>query len=76
MENDKALFDASKELLAAAYEFFEARKASGNSGAVSWVDFENGEVLIFTRGEYKAQLLNNIDPKWDTHFFESKTEEI
>lgn len=52
------------ELLKAAYAFFDAKKSARQHGGVAWVEFENGEVIIFTRGEYRERLMMNIEPHW------------
>ena len=53
-------FDASNFLLNAAQEWWEASKRANVHGAVKWLDSEEGALLIYTRGEYKDALLENI----------------
>lgn len=52
---------AAEKLLDAAHEFWKACRAEGQYGAVQWLTSTSGELLIFTRGEYRATLLKNID---------------
>lgn len=53
-------FDASNFLLNAAQEWWEASKRANVHGAVKWLDSEEGALLIYTRGEYKDVLMQNI----------------
>lgn len=53
---------AGQKLLDAAHEFWRACAAEGQYGAVQWLTGSRGELLVFTRGEYRDALLNNI---WD-----------
>lgn len=52
--------DASNFLLNAAQEWWEASKRANVHGAVKWLTSEEGALLIYTRGEYCQQLLENI----------------
>lgn len=53
-------FDASNFLLKAAHEWWEASKRANVHGAVKWLDSEEGALLIYSRGEYKDALMQNI----------------
>lgn len=57
---DKKRRAAGQKLLDAAHEFWRACHAEGQSGAVQWLTGTLGEVVIFTRGEYRDQLMTNI----------------
>jgi hypothetical protein len=57
---DDKRYAAGQKLLDAAYEFWKACHAEGQYGAVQWLTGTNGELIIFTRGEYRTQLMNNI----------------
>ena len=46
-------YDAGNFLLNAAQEFWNACLRAQQYGAVQWLTGENGELLIYTRGEYK-----------------------
>ena len=65
---------AGEKLLDAAREFWDACHEEGQYGAVQWLEGSNGEFLIYTRGEYKKQLLDVINtfPMAKTHLFEKK----
>jgi len=58
---DDKRFEAGKKLLEAGHEFFNACRSEGQHGAVQWLTGTNGELVIFTRGEYLHALLNNIE---------------
>lgn len=62
-------FDAGNFLLNAAKQFWSACHKAKQYGAVQWLLGENGELLIFTRGEYKSTLLNNIEMYGPTKHF-------
>lgn len=51
---------AGIKLLAAAQEFWDACHEEGQYGAIQWLEGSDGELLIYTRGEYRQTLLNNI----------------
>jgi hypothetical protein len=51
---------AGQKLMDVAYEFWEACHEEGQYGAVQWLTGTNGELLIFTRGEYREHLMTNI----------------
>ena len=51
---------AGQKLLDAAHEFWSACNQEGQYGAVQWLTGTAGELLIFTRGEYRDQLMENI----------------
>ena len=58
---DKKRMAAGQELLDAAYRFWDACHQEGQYGAVQWLTGTNGELVIFTRGEYRDRLMSNID---------------
>jgi hypothetical protein len=57
--DEKRLKSATK-LLDAAYEFWNSCHLEGQYGAVQWLIGSNGELILFTRGEYKNKILNNV----------------
>lgn len=57
---DEKRYAAAQKLLDAAHEFWKACHAEGQYGAVQWLVGTTGELLIFTRGEYRQQLMDNI----------------
>jgi hypothetical protein len=59
-------FDACNFLLNAALEFWNACRQAKQYGAVQWLTGANGELLIYTRGEYRDQLMANIHVFGDT----------
>lgn len=62
---------AGQKLLDAAHEFFKACRQEGQEGAVQWLTGELGELVIFTRAEYRHHLMQNIAslPGSHEHFF-------
>ena len=71
MRMDEKRQAAGEKLLAAAQEFWDACHEEGQYGAVQWLESTRGELLIYTRGEYREQLLGNIFslPSAKAHFF-------
>jgi hypothetical protein len=61
LEPKDELRAAAQRLLDAAMDYFyEYRKATGGA-AVVWVKDSDGRLVILTRGEYTATLMQNID---------------
>lgn len=60
ISKDSERYRAAKLLLNAALKFWQACEKEGQHGAVQWLAGTNGELLIFTRGEYRDGLMNNI----------------
>ncbi len=62
---------AAQKLLDAAQEFWDTCHQEGQYGAVQWLEGTGGELLIYTRGEYRQQLMLNIHglPNAKVHFF-------
>lgn len=56
---DKRL-QAANELLRAAHAFWKIERESGMPSAVKWITGDDGSMVIFTRGEYRDQLMRNI----------------
>lgn len=66
---------AGQKLLDAAQEFWNACHEEGQYGAVQWLQGSSGELLIFTRGEYRAHLMESVTSlpcQGDIHFFDSE----
>ena len=57
---DKKRRETGQRLIEASHEFWKACKEEGQHGAVQWLTGGNGELIIFTRGEYRQQLMKNI----------------
>lgn len=65
---------AGAKLLAAAQDFWQACHDEGQYGAVQWLEDSDGKLLIYTRAEYRENLMQNIH-KIDTrkvHFFQGE----
>ena len=52
---------SGQKLLDAALEYWQACHDEFQDGSVQWLEGSNGELLIFTRFEYKRVLMQNID---------------
>lgn len=57
---DNKRLKSAQTLLDAAHEFWQACHSEGQYGAVQWLTGTDGELVIFTRGEYRDQLMRNI----------------
>lgn len=55
------LSKVGEKFLAAGFEYWEAAHKAGIDGAIIWLSDTNGYTCLFTRGEYKQTLLNNVD---------------
>lgn len=64
-----------QKLLEAAQEYWEAAHKAGISGAIIWLSDTDGKTVIFTRGEYKQTIMNNIDRLGPTKHFGAMTDE-
>lgn len=60
-KDDTELREKGQALLDAAYAYWEACRRFGQYGAIQWIDDITGRTVIFTRGEYRTALLNNVD---------------
>jgi hypothetical protein len=66
---------AAQKLLDAAYDFWSACQAEGQHGAVQWLIGTGGEMVVFTRGEYRDALMHNIwslEDQGRAHVFEGE----
>lgn len=65
---------AGAKLLEAAQDFWNACREEGQHGAVQWLEGSGGELLVYTRGEYRQQLMMNIHglPSAKVHFFQGE----
>lgn len=56
-----ALREKADALLIAAMEYWDEYHRKGLSGAVVWVRDTEGRMVVLTRGEYRDQLMQNIE---------------
>ena len=61
IKRDSKRHETAEKLLETAMEFWIACNDEGQYGAVQWLIGETGELIIYTRGEYKDRLMENID---------------
>ena len=59
--SDQKRLEVAQKLLDAAYDFWEDANSHGQYGAVQWLTGTNGELIIFTRSEYRESLMKNIE---------------
>ena len=59
------LREKGRALLDAAYEFWKIHRSLAGPRAVVWLEDTSGHMIVFTRGEYRAQLLHNMRPLTD-----------
>lgn len=60
--------------LKAGQRFWEGRAKAGMSGATAWYKDGDLGMVIFTRGEYAQQLINNIEAQGPVFHFGSTKE--
>lgn len=68
------LQEEAERFTQAGMAYRDAMIKAGIGGAVAWVSGDNG-MVIFTRGEYREQLLQNIHRLGPVTHFGSMTEE-
>lgn len=52
-------------LLEAAHDYWSAYKRAVGGAAVVWLEDDYGRLVVFTRGEYRDEILWNITPLLD-----------
>ena len=55
--------------LKAGQAFWEGRAKCGMSGAIAWFKDSNLGMVVFTRGEYSQQIVNNIEAQGPIYQF-------
>lgn len=74
-KGENSLEAKAQQLLDAAHEYWKASSRVA-PGAVRWLTGEDGSLVIFTRGEYREELLRNIpNPSSPPHRFASAQRE-
>jgi hypothetical protein len=65
---------AAIRLLESAQAFWEACAIEGQYGAVQWLEDCDGRLLIYTRGEYRQELMSQVCkmPSSKVHFFQGE----
>lgn len=65
---------AGQRLLEAAQSYWDACHEEKQYGAVQWLEGSRGELLIYTRGEYREHLMSGIHslPSGKIHFFQGE----
>ncbi len=57
---DKELLESGKKLIKAARDFWEVHQKACGPRAVVWLKDDAGGLVLFTRGEYKDQIMENV----------------
>ena len=56
-----ARVEAGNELIRAARAYWELYQLEYSPAAVVWIKDDAGQLVLFTRGEYREQIMHNID---------------
>lgn len=65
MDNDAELKAGAQALLDAGHAYFNMMRKRGLAGGCIWLTGMDGAMVIFTRGEYRSRLLDNIETHLD-----------
>lgn len=65
MSEDIELYECAETLLSAGHAYFKLMNKRGLAGGCIWLTDKDGAMVVFTRGEYRAQLLHNIEMEID-----------
>lgn len=65
MDMDEELGEAAETLLAAAHAYYKVMQKKRIAGGCIWLTDKDGAMVVFTRGEYRQQLLTNIETEFD-----------
>ncbi len=57
---DSELAKKAADLLKAGHEYWEEYKKTYTACAVVWLEADNGHFILFTRSEYKGDILRNV----------------
>lgn len=57
----KTLHECAVGLSQAGHDFWKVCKSEDGGSAVRWLELTDGTLIIFTRGEYRQELMNGID---------------
>ena len=60
--SDKEMYKAAQVLLKAAYNFWKIHQKQCGPRAVVWLQNQEDGFFLFTRGEYKTQIIQNLSP--------------
>lgn len=63
--DDQELRDGAQALLDAGHAYFNLMRKRGLAGGCIWLTGMDGAMVIFTRGEYRQKLLDNIEMNLD-----------
>lgn len=59
VSRDSELFAKGQALIKAAHEYWEQYQKDVGSSAVVWLEAENGHFVLFTRSEYKDEIMRS-----------------
>lgn len=59
-QDEPTLRDYADSLVEAGHDFWKACKREAGGGAVRWLSCDDGTLIVFTRGEYRDTIMENI----------------
>jgi len=65
IKRDSELDILGKKLIESAYNYWKQYQKELGSAAVVWLEAEDGHFVLFTRGEYKRQILSAANRETD-----------
>lgn len=60
VQAEPTLRDYADSLVEAGHDFWKACKREAGGGAVRWLSCDDGTLIVFTRGEYRDTIMENI----------------
>ena len=79
LKKDSKLFKKGQKLLKAASEYWEEYQKTCDGRSVVWLESESGALVLFTRSEYKMDIMSVVDniggePLSENLFFDETSE--
>ena len=62
----------AEKLMKAAYEYWQECQKIGGPRAVIWLSDTDGKLVVFTRGEYRETIMQNLGPLADEISFSAE----
>lgn len=59
-QSEPTLRDYADDLVDAGHDFWKACKREAGGGAVRWLSCDDGTLIVFTRGEYRHQIMSVV----------------
>ncbi len=61
LKDDSELYKRGQELIAAAHSYWQEYQKHFRRSAVVWLEDEGGSAVVFTRGEYKREIMSAVE---------------